>query len=162
MITEGTFRQDLFFRLSVVSVELLSLRERRGDIPKLATLFLDRYAEKNRKDAKGFYPEVMRIFMGFSWSGNIRELENTVERAVILCRGEQVTVRELPPQLFPEKSDEQKTDVSLSATPTLCDMERQMIRATLAENRVNKSKTAKLFGIARQTLLNKIKEYSLS
>jgi DNA-binding NtrC family response regulator len=162
MITEGTFRQDLFFRLSVVPVELPPLRERRGDIPKLAALFLGRYAAKNRKDLKGFHPEVMRIFMGASWPGNIRELENTVERAVILCRGEQITVLELPPQLLPDKSDEQNIAVSLSATPTLRDMERQMIRSTLAENGGNKSKTAKILGIARQTLLNKIKEYSLS
>lgn len=162
MITEGTFRQDLFFRLSVVPVELPPLRERRVDIPKLAMLFLERYAAKNRKDLKGFHPEVMRIFMGASWPGNIRELENTVERAVILCRGEQITVQELPPQLLPDTNDERETDVPLSATPTLRDMERQMIRATLAENNGNKSKTAKILGIARQTLLNKIKEYSLS
>jgi len=161
MITAGTFRQDLFFRLSVVPVELPPLRERRSDIPKLAGLFLTRYAEKNRKDLKDFHPEVMRIFMGFSWPGNIRELENTVERAVILCRGEQITVQELAPGLLPAGTGQEKEITSPSAMPTLRDMEKEMIRATLDDNGGNKSRTARILGIARQTLLNKIKEYSL-
>ncbi len=161
MIGAGTFRQDLFFRLSVVPVTLPPLRERWGDIPKLAALFLERYATKNRKDLKGFHPEVIRIFMHFPWPGNIRELENTVERAVILCQGERITLQELPPQMLPGemRSNEQKKVAS--TTPTLRDMEREMIRATLSENDGNKSKSAKLLGIARQTLLNKIKEYGL-
>ncbi len=159
MIEEGTFRQDLFFRLSVVPVELPPLRERRKDIPDLLTLFLDRYAEKNRKDIKGFHPEVLRVFLSYDWPGNIRELENTVERAVILCPGEQITVRELPSQLFPEGSVDEKVQAS---TPlTLRDMEREMIRATLAQNRGNRSRTAKILGVARQTLLNKLKDYDL-
>jgi DNA-binding NtrC family response regulator len=161
MIEKGTFRQDLFFRLSVVPVMLPPLRKRWGDIPRLATLFLERYAAKNRKDLKGFHPEVMRIFMHFTWPGNIRELENTVERAVILCQGEQITVQELPPQMLPGELMPKEQNKAQSATPTLRDMEREMIRATLAGNNGNKSKSAKLLGIARQTLLNKIKEYGL-
>jgi len=162
MIEKGTFRQDLFFRLSVVPVTLPPLRERWSDIPELATLFLERYAVKNRKDLKGFHPEVMRIFMHFSWPGNIRELENTVERAVILCQGEQITVQELPPQILPGDVRLKEQNDAAPATPTLRDMEKEMIRATLAENGGNKSKSAKILGIARQTLLNKIKEYGLS
>ncbi|MBU1418652.1 MAG: sigma-54 dependent transcriptional regulator [Proteobacteria bacterium] len=159
MIEEGTFRQDLFFRLSVVPVELPPLRERRKDIPDLLTLFLDRYAEKNRKDIKGFHPEVLRIFLSYDWPGNIRELENTVERAVILCPGEQITVRELPSQLLPAGSVDETPHAT---TPlTLRDMEREMIRATLAQHKGNRSKTAKILGVARQTLLNKLKEYDL-
>lgn len=159
MIEAETFRQDLFFRLSVVPVELPPLRERRKDIPDLLTLFLDRYAEKNRKDIKGFHPEVLRVFLSYDWPGNIRELENTVERAVILCPGEQITVRELPSQLLPAGSVD---ETHHAATPlTLRDMEREMIRATLVQNRGNRSKTAKILGVARQTLLNKLKDYDL-
>lgn len=159
MIEEGTFRQDLFFRLSVVPVELPPLRERRHDIPDLATLFLVRYAEKNRKDIKGFHPEVLHFFLSYEWPGNIRELENTVERAVILCPGEQITVRELPSHLLPVGA---VPDGSPATTPlTLRDMEREMIRVTLAQNKGNRSKTAKILGVARQTLLNKLKEYDL-
>lgn len=159
MIEERTFRQDLFFRLSVVPVELPPLRERSRDIPELADLFLKRYATKNRKDIKGFVPEVLRIFMSYHWPGNIRELENTVERAVILCPGEQITIRELPPQLLPEGANNGQAP----APPpiTLRDMEREMIRATLAQNKGNRSKTAKILGVARQTLLNKLKEYDI-
>lgn len=162
MIKQGTFRQDLFFRLSVVPVTLPPLRERWSDIPELAALFLERYAVKNRKDLKGFHPEVMRIFMHFSWPGNIRELENTVERAVILCQGEQITVHELSPQVLSGETHSHEQKKRVVDTPTLRDMEREMIRATLSENNGNKSKSAKILGIARQTLLNKIKEYGLS
>ncbi len=159
MITEGSFRQDLFFRLSVVPVELPPLRERATDIPELAKLFLERYTLKNRKDIKGFSPEVLRIFMLYPWPGNIRELENTVERAVILCPGELISIRELPPQLLP---DDLETDTAAPQAPvTLRDMEREMIRSTLAQHNGNRSKTAKVLGVARQTLLNKLKEYDI-
>jgi len=159
MIEEKTFRQDLFFRLSVVPVELPPLRERTRDIPELASLFLERYSVKNRKDIKGFAPEVLRIFMSHQWPGNIRELENTVERAVILCPGERITIRELPPQIRPEGATINQDPTA--APVTLRDMEREMIRATLAQNEGNRSKTAKILGVARQTLLNKLKEYDI-
>ena len=161
MIEEGTFRQDLFFRLSVVPVTLPPLRERWQDIPALAALFLKRYSLKNRKDLKGFHPEVIRILMHYDWPGNIRELENTVERAVILCQGEQVSPQELPPQIIPKSATSARLEEPQTETPTLRDMEREMIRATLVEQKGNKSKSAKILGIARQTLLNKIKEYKL-
>lgn len=159
MIRERTFRQDLFFRLSVVPVELPPLRDRSTDIPELAALFLKRYATKNRKDLKGFTPEVLRLFLSYDWPGNIRELENTVERAVILCPAEHISTRELPPQLIPEELPLE----SFQGPPpvTLRDMEREMIRATLAQHQGNRTKTAKTLGVARQTLLNKLKEYEI-
>ncbi|MEA2115706.1 MAG: sigma-54 dependent transcriptional regulator [Thermodesulfobacteriota bacterium] len=160
MIQEGTFRQDLFFRLSVVPVHLPPLRERSTDIPDLSRHFLQKYAKKNRKDIKGFHPEVLNLFMRYDWPGNIRELENTVERAVILCLGEQVTTNELPIHLLPEGVTIPDTQTTVSG-PTLRDMEREFIRTTLLQTGGNKSKAAKLLGIARQTLLNKIKEYNL-
>ena len=163
MVAEGTFRQDLFFRLSVVPVALPPLRERRGDIPDLARFFLKRYREKNRKDIKGLHQQALNLLMRYSWPGNIRELENCIERAVVLCLGEEITPRELPPQIAPVDILPQK---ALNATtpgsgPTLRDMEREMILNTLAETGHNKSKTAKILGIARQTLLNKLKEYDI-
>ncbi len=163
MIEGGTFRQDLFFRLAVVPLVLPPLRERWGDIPLLAEHFLKRYSAKNRKDIKGFHPDVMRIFMQFSWPGNIRELENTVERAVILCQGEQISMQQLPPQMLPEQKSRavREKETVLTTSPTLRDMEREMIRSTLAKQNGNKSNSAKILGIARQTLLNKIKEYGL-
>jgi DNA-binding NtrC family response regulator len=162
MVKEGTFRQDLFFRLSVVPVHLPALRERSIDIPELTSFFLNRYAEKNRKDIKGVHPEVLHLLMQYNWPGNIRELENTIERAVILCLSEQITPHELPPQFFSETI---RNNIARPAPTnedfTLRDMEREVIKATLDKTGNNKSLTAKKLGIARQTLLNKIKEYSL-
>ena len=160
MIVEGTFRQDLYFRLSVVPVNLPALRERNMDIPELANHFLSRFAEKNRKDIKDIHPEALNLLMQYDWPGNIRELENTVERAVILCLGEQITPQELPPHLLSEDVREMRT-TQPDDSFTLRDMEREVIRSTLEKTGNNKSQTAKQLGVARQTLLNKIKEYGL-
>ncbi|SDO72079.1 sigma-54-dependent transcriptional regulator [Desulforhopalus singaporensis] len=160
MIGENTFRQDLYFRLSVVPVKLPALRERNTDIPDLASHFLKKFSEKNRKDIKGFHPEVLNLLMQYSWPGNIRELENTIERAVILCMGEQISAHDLPTHLLSEEVQEIKHSKQTEGF-TLRDMEREVIRSTLEKTGNNKSRTAKLLGVARQTLLNKIKEYGL-
>ena len=160
MIEAGTFRQDLFFRLSVVPIHLPALRERIVDIPELAGFFLGRYAKKNRKDLKGFHPEALNFLMRYPWPGNIRELENTIERAVILCLGEQISPHELPPHLLAEDVQAVRGK-DADEVSTLRDMERLTIKTTLASTGHNKSLTAKKLGIARQTLLNKIKEYGL-
>ena len=161
MIEEGTFRQDLFFRLSVIPIHLPALRERNIDIPELAQFFLKRYAEKNRKDIRGFHPEALNLLMQYEWPGNIRELENTIERATILCLGEQITPRELPPQFFPEGLQSHALEKISNDDFTLRDMEREVIKATLEKTGNNKSVTARKLGIARQTLLNKLKEYEI-
>lgn len=159
MIEEGTFRQDLFFRLSVVPLVLPALRERSGDIADLAHHFLGKYAEKNRKDIKGFHPEVMQLLINYKWPGNIRELENCVERGVILCPGERIMAHELPPHILPEAR--KKKHLPNEKSYTLKEIERDAIKIALEETGNNKSKTAKKLGVARQTLLNKIKEYGL-
>ena len=86
-VSEGRFREDLYYRLNVIGVEVPSLRERREDIPVLATAFLERFALANRKEIKGFTPQAMDALLKYSWPGNVRELENAVERAAILCSG---------------------------------------------------------------------------
>jgi DNA-binding NtrC family response regulator len=160
MIKQETFRQDLFFRLSVVPIVMPPLRERQGDIVELANHFLTRYTKKNKKNIKGFHPETLNIFMRYQWPGNIRELENTIERAVILCLGEEITPRELPHHFLPDR--EKIIAMHLPDQGwTLRDMEREMIRSMLQETNNNKSLTAKKLGIARQTLINKLKEYDL-
>jgi two-component system response regulator HydG len=157
MIKEETFRQDLYFRLAVVPIDLPPLRERQEDIPDLANHFLKK---KNKKNIKGFHPETMSIFMRYNWVGNIRELENTIERAVVLCLGEQITPRELPPRFLPGSDIHTTSNFSLRGW-TLRDMEREMIKTTLNDTNNNKTLAAKNLGIARQTLINKIKEYGL-
>ncbi len=160
MIEEETFRQDLYFRLAVVPLVLPPLRERQEDIPELANHFLEKKNKKNNKAIKSFHPETLNIFMRYNWVGNIRELENTIERAVILCPGELITPRELPQKLLPDTGIA-VPDAFSSGGWTLRDMEREMIRATLRDTDNNKSLAAKNLGIARQTLINKIKEYKL-
>jgi DNA-binding NtrC family response regulator len=163
MIEEGSFRQDLFFRLSVVPIELPPLRDRVEDIPVLADFFLKRYAVKNKKDIRGFHPQALMLLARYVWPGNIRELENTIERAVILCLGEQVTPRELPPQMLPDdfKMIDKEPNANTPGGLTLKDVEREAIKAILEQTNGNRSQSAKRLGIARQTLLNKIKEYGL-
>lgn len=160
MIEDGTFRQDLYFRLSVVPVKLPALRERSVDIPELANAFLRRFTEKNRKDIKGFHPESLNLLMQYDWPGNIRELENTIERAVILCLGEYITPQDLPPQLLSTTVREMK-QMQNDDGYTLRDFERELIKTTLEKTRNNRSQAAKMLGVARQTLLNKIKDYGL-
>jgi two-component system, NtrC family, response regulator HydG len=161
MIAEGTFRQDLFFRLSVIPLHLPPLRHRSIDIPELAQFFLKRYAAKNRKDIKGFHAETLKLLMQYDWPGNIRELENTIERATILCLGEQITPHELPPQFFAEGTPPTSAMMLTGNNLTLRDIEREVITKTLEKSGHNKSATAKKLGIARQTLLNKLKEYGM-
>lgn len=160
MVKEGSFRQDLYFRLNVVPIVLPPLRERKEDIPFLAEYFLRKYAKKNRKILHGIHPMALTCLMHHDWPGNIRELENTLERAVILCLGEQITPVDLPSQIRRD-SIETITQVALPPGTRLRDMERELIRATLQETKGNKSQTAKILGIARQTLQNKMKEHDI-
>jgi len=161
MVAKGTFRQDLFFRLSVVPIDLPPLRQRTEDIPALADFFLKRYAKRNKKDIKGFHPQALMLLARHAWPGNIRELENSIERAVILCLGEQITPKELPPQMVPDEFEIRETVLTPQAGPSLKDVEREAIRTTLEQTDGNRSRTSKILGIARQTLINKIKEYGL-
>jgi two-component system response regulator HydG len=160
-IEEGRFREDLYYRLNVVALTVPPLRERREDIPPLAEFFLKQYSDKNRKMLKGFTPRAMDILMRYEWHGNVRELENVAERAVIMARGEMVTPGELPDVL---KTGDTKTGmdpVELSPGKSLKDMERTMIVRTLEETEGNRTQAAKILGISRRTLQLKLKEYGI-
>jgi two-component system response regulator HydG len=162
-VEEGRFREDLYYRLNVVSVPVPPLRERLEDIPLLAQHFLSRFAEKNRKRIKGFTPAAMDHLLRCPWPGNVRELENAVERAVILSVGEYVTERELPLCDARELSAVAGPLVSggvegLAGRP-LDDVEREVILATLDSCGGNKSEAARVLGITRATLHKKLKKY---
>ncbi len=161
MVDDGSFRQDLFFRLNVVPVSLPPLRDRREDIPVLAEHFLRKFAQKNRKSLCGMHPAVMEALSQYAWPGNIRELQNTMERAVILCLGEQITTAELPCQ-FCNAVREKELVTDTHQGMSLKDMECQLIGTTLDETRGNKSQTSRILGITRQTLLNKMREYHIT
>jgi two-component system response regulator HydG len=161
-IQHGRFRQDLYYRLNVVTLEVPPLRDRREDIPLLADFFLKRYAEKNRRHMKGFSPRAMDVLMRYAWPGNVRELENVVERAVIMARGEVITPTEFP-EGFKELDDGAK-DAELGLTPgrSLREVEREMVIRTLEEAGGNRTQTARLLGISRRTLQLKLKEYGIN
>lgn len=156
-VEEGRFRQDLFYRLNVVSLHLPPLRERVEDIPALAMHFLRRFAEGNGKLVKGFSPAAMDRLLKHGWPGNVRELENTVERAVVLLMGEYVGERELPPTLAPEAGGEGAGRLALSGL-TLEEVELRAVREALGAAGGNKSEAARRLGITRKTLLSKLQK----
>ena len=159
LVAVGSFRQDLFYRLNVVPVILPPLRERKEDIPPLAEYFLKQFAAKNRKAIQGFHPASLASLVRHDWPGNIRELQNAVERAVILCLGELIMPSDLPRNVF--ASQEKAAMPEIKTGTTIRDMERELIHSTLRQTGGNKTHAANILGIARQTLQNKMKEYDL-
>ena len=161
-IKTGRFREDLYYRLNVVNLEVPPVRDRREDIPLLADFFLKRYTEKNKRIIKGFTPRAMDLLMRYEWPGNVRELENVVERAVIMARGEMVTPAEFPDILLQLDPEIKATYVDLSPGRTLKDVEKDMIIRTLEETGGNRTHAAKILGISRRTLQLKLKEYGIN
>lgn len=162
-VAQKRFREDLFFRLNVISVDVPPLRERAEDIPLLAAHFLEGFASRNRKVVRGFSPQALDTMLRYSWPGNVRELENAVERAVILCHGDLITGRELPSMLscaVQEDVRPAEPDASLAGLP-LDAVERRAIEETLRQAGDNKSEAARRLGITRATLHNKLRKYGL-
>ena len=151
-VNAGRFRQDLYYRLNVVAIEVPSLRQRREDIPLLAGHFLQRFAERNRKAVKGFTPQAMDLLIHYDWPGNIRELKNAVERAVVLLTGEYISERELPLAIA-------STPIPLGQSQDiqpLVEVEKEVILAALEKTGGNKTEAARQLGITRKTLLAKL------
>jgi two-component system response regulator HydG len=161
-IRQGRFREDLYYRINVVTIAVPPLRERREDIPLLADFFLKRFAEKNRRVIKGFTPRAMDLLMRYEWSGNARELENVVERAVIMARGEMITPLEFPENLKELDVELKEPGFNLSAGRSLKEVEKEMILRTLAETDGNRTHAAGILGISRRTLQLKLKEYGIN
>ncbi len=156
-VNEGRFREDLYYRLNVVVLEVPPLRERFGDIPLLADFFLKKFAKKNNKEVRGITPECMDILNRYPWPGNVRELENSLERGVILIRGEYLETSTLP--LTIQKWAGQNKQKPSAAPATLKEAERLLILKTLEETSGNRSEAARRLQITRKTLLNKLKSY---
>jgi len=154
----GVFREDLYYRLNVVSLELPPLRRRREDIPLLAQHFLTMMAERNKKTIRGFTPRAMDLLVKSEWPGNVRQLMNAVERAVVLSRQEFIDAADL--SLIPEPS-EPAGPVSTDPGRPLEQVERQTVLATLEACGGNKSQTARRLGITRRTLHQKLKKYGV-
>jgi two-component system response regulator HydG len=161
-VTDGKFREDLYYRLNVVTVDAPPLRDRRDDIPLLAQHFLEKYSQKNRKPVQGFSPTAMDILLKYNWPGNVRELENAVERSVILLNGDYITEKELPLNLtksYSEESDWVLAQPADTAPRPLEEIEKEAILAALDASGGNKSDAARKLGINRKTLHMKLKSY---
>ncbi|VUS60282.1 sigma-54-dependent response regulator transcription factor ZraR [Klebsiella huaxiensis] len=153
-VSAGRFRQDLYYRLNVVTIDMPPLRQRREDIPQLARYFLQRYAERNRKAVQGFTPQAMDLLIHYDWPGNIRELENAVERAVVLLTGEYISERELP--LSIAGTPVPVLSLSDDVIQPLVEVEKEVILAALEKTGGNKTEAARQLGITRKTLLAKL------
>ncbi|MDY6789650.1 MAG: sigma-54 dependent transcriptional regulator [Thermodesulfobacteriota bacterium] len=163
MITEGSFREDLFYRLNVISLDIPPLRKRRDDIVLLAQHFLQDFAAKNRKQIKGFTPKAIDHLIRYDWPGNVRELMNSVERAVVLARGEYIDRKNLAIMQTPLDWTVKSTPVleDINEMTTLEDMERRVVIKTLKAANGNKSESARRLGITRKTLHKKLKKYGI-
>ena len=155
LVSEGKFRDDLFYRLSVVAVDLPLLRERRDDIPLLVKSFLDEFSRENGKQVRELTPEAMNLLLAYDWPGNVRELRNAIEQMVVLARGERLTVRDVPAAIR-GGADLTKINV-VRGGMTVEDAERQLIVQALKETNGNRTKAAQRIGISRLTLHLKLK-----
>ena len=159
-VEEGHFREDLFYRLNVVPIWLPPLRERREDIPLLVDHFLRKYCDENARKINGLDDEAMAMLMAQEWRGNVRELENRIERSVVLCRDELISVRHFQFDHAQVVSGSSFGVDGIAAGITLHEMEKRLILSTLAQENNNRTKASEVLGISVRTLRNKLNEYS--
>ncbi|MFW6140292.1 MAG: sigma-54-dependent transcriptional regulator [Acidobacteriota bacterium] len=158
-VKQNKFREDLFYRLSVVPINIPPLRERKEDIPQLLKHFLRKYNQKLSKNIRGFTNEAKKAIMDYDWPGNIRELENTIERAAVLTRGNKVGLDDL---IYHGIVSSPSMSHSVGGRDkTLQEVEKEYIRSVLKSQHGNKSRTARILGIDRKTLYSKIKKYKI-
>ncbi|HTP50082.1 MAG TPA: sigma-54 dependent transcriptional regulator [Anaeromyxobacteraceae bacterium] len=158
-VRAGRFREDLFYRLDVVAVRLPPLRDRREDVPLLAAVFLRRFADQNRRSVSGFTPPALNALESYDWPGNVRELQHAVERAVVLCRGAEVDVDDLPEavrRMAPTDLSAPASALSVALGTPLAEIERRVIRETLRHTRGDKNLAARLLGVAPRTIYRKL------
>jgi len=160
-VREGRFREDLYYRLNVVTLPVPPLRERRGDIPSLVAFFVDKFAAKNKRKVVGVTPRCMDLLRHYPWPGNVRELENAVERGIILMRGDYFDEDGLPLAVrrWAEAEDPGVGGDVVLVPATLAEAERQVILKTMEEVGGNKSEAARRLNITRKTLLGKLRKY---
>jgi len=160
-VKSGRFREDLFYRLNVIALDIPPLRDRTEDIAPLITHFVEHYSSKYNKDIRQMSAEAKKVLEQYSWPGNVRELENIVERMVVLARANELTVQDVPKDIV-FSSRTLSTGISLdNSAMSLQDAEKALIEEKIKQARGNKSRAAKLLGISRRTLYRKLKEYRL-
>jgi two-component system response regulator AtoC len=172
LVAEQKFRQDLYYRINVVTIRMSALRERIGDIPLLATHFLRHFCKESSREILGFTDAALGAMQRYAWPGNVRELENAVERAVVLCRRPQIDVEDLPEsiQFFesprPQQASRTFAELGIPEQPMPLERametpERRIIEAALKRNNWNRQATAAELDINRTTLYKKMRKYRL-
>src|SRR2546430_1528628 len=163
MVREGRFREDLFYRLNVISIELPPLRQRKEDIPLLVDFFLKKYAEENERPVRHITPEALRPLMVYSWPGNVRELENVIERAVVLSSGSEINVDLLPDSMMGRRSSLSLHDPpsDLSLFEIVEDVERRIVSDMLERCNWNQTEAAERFHVPLSTLNQKIRRLNI-
>lgn len=161
MITNGEFREDLYYRFNVITIEVPPLRERKEDIPLLAEHFLEKFSLDTGKKIYGLSDESMRILMEYNWPGNIRQLANTIEHAIVVANELEIQVCDFPGYIVASKAEDTTKPATRETSQSLEELEKECIMNTLKINNWNIRKSADILGINRVTLYNKIKKYGL-
>ena len=156
-VSEGRFREDLFYRLNVITIHLPPLRERREDIPILSNFFVIKYTKKYKKEIKGFTPEAMEALCAYHWPGNVRELENVIERAIVLCKKNTISADHLPRNVVPDKDD--MSVIKIPVGISLKEAEKEIIQKTLQMTLGSKKEAARILGISHRKIEYKVKEW---
>jgi len=174
-VEEGTFRRDLFYRLSVFPIRLPSLRERREDIHPLVIHFLEHYKQRTSRFVSGISKEALRALVTYNWPGNVRELENAIERAVIIAAGRQIELEDLPTAIgnisaereavaraerAQAASEGRSSRIEIDVPSSMDEIERRVIEATLDYTSGDKTRAAKLLSIGRKTIYRKLEQYN--
>ncbi|GAB4339944.1 MAG: sigma-54 dependent transcriptional regulator [Calditrichia bacterium] len=163
MMKSGEFRQDLYYRLNVIPIYVPPLRERKDDIPLLVTHFITKFNKQFNKNIDVIDDEAMRHLQNYNWPGNIRELENLIERAVVLNKTGKLTTKDFPPYIIQEEAEPDiEIDPDRSLTDVVDNFEKQLILKALRENNFNKLRTAEKLGIHRSTFMSKLKKYGIN
>ncbi len=156
-VESGKFREDLFYRLNVIPITIPPLRERPDDLTSLISFFIQKYCRKNKRENLSLSADALRLLESYTWPGNIRELENAIERAVILCRSHQITPDDLPPELSQQSST--SLMLNFGKGMTLEDIERYVIQTTIKRFNGDKARTAEELGISLRTIYRKLESY---
>ncbi len=162
-IEKGRFREDLYYRLNVVTIAFPPLRERKSDIPELCRFFVNKYNREMNRKIQGLNREAEQALLGYHWPGNVRQLENCIERAVVLCQDTTIGLDHLSPELsqLPHPKEKEKA-AGIQAGMTVAEMEKQLILETLKLTNNNRTRAAELLGISIRTLRNKLNEYRVN
>jgi two-component system NtrC family response regulator len=165
-VEQGRFREDLYYRLNVVNIHIPPLRERTEDIPLLAAHFLKKFSTQNKKNINGFTPEAMQLLTAYHWPGNVRQLENIIESAVVLSQSDTIGIRDLPAEIKDEsrqfKSAVDMLPDNINLSEALEKIEAALIKRALVKSNFIQVKAAKMLGISKSLLQYKLKKYNIS